>query len=54
MNNRPVTSLLLVSIFILPVMLAFVPVSAEESVEEGWWIETTVDRNGNGIGDMVE
>ncbi len=54
MNNRPVTSLMLVSVFVLPVMLAFVPVSAEETVEDGWWVETTVDRNGNGIGDMVE
>ena len=33
------------------------PVSAEtsnEPSEDGWWVETTVDRNQNKIGDMVE
>ncbi len=33
------------------------PVEIEPSQEEeseGWWVETTVDRDGNGIGDMVE
>ena len=33
------------------------PVEVEPSQEEeseGWWVETTVDRDGNGIGDMVE
>jgi hypothetical protein len=32
------------------------PVTADnlESESDGWWIDTTVDRNGNGIGDMVE
>ena len=33
------------------------PVSAEiteESSGDGWWVETTVDRNQNKIGDMVE
>ncbi len=33
------------------------PVSAEtteESTDDGWWVETTVDRNQNKIGDMVE
>ncbi|MAR94041.1 MAG: hypothetical protein CMA45_03075, partial [Euryarchaeota archaeon] len=29
------------------------PITLEED-EEGWWVNTTVDRNGNGIGDMVE
>jgi subtilisin family serine protease len=38
-------------------MLAFAaPVSAVENTDEpeGWWVNTTVDKNGNGIGDMVE
>ena len=41
--------------FILPTVLATVPVeSSTESEEQGWWVETTVDRDGNGIGDMIE
>ena len=33
-----------------------VPVShtPSQSDEVGWWVNTTVDRNGNGIGDMIE
>lgn len=33
-----------------------VPVShtPSQSGEVGWWVNTTVDRNGNGIGDMIE
>ena len=32
-----------------------VPVSSETvEAEDGWWVSTTVDRNQNGIGDMVE
>ncbi len=33
-----------------------VPVShtPSQSSEVGWWVNTTVDRNGNGIGDMIE
>jgi hypothetical protein len=33
-----------------------VPVShsPQQSDEVGWWVDTTVDRNGNGIGDMIE
>ena len=38
----------------MPVIAAATPVNPEPSEEEGWWVETTVDRNGNGIGDMVE
>ena len=32
------------------------PVEVDSSQEEseGWWVETTVDRDGNGIGDMIE
>ena len=36
---------------------AALPVSiepTEQPSEEGWWVETTVDVNQNGIGDMVE
>ena len=41
--------------FTLPTVLATVPAaSIQESEEEGWWVETTVDRDGNGIGDMIE
>lgn len=38
----------------MPVIAAATPVNSEPSEEEGWWIDTTVDRNGNSIGDMVE
>lgn len=30
------------------------PATMEEGTSSGWWTETTVDRNGNGIGDMIE
>ena len=41
---------------VLPTLAMAMPVPAEqESVEkQDWWIETTLDRNGNGIGDMIE
>jgi hypothetical protein len=41
---------------VLPTLAMAVPVTAQqEDVEEiGWWVDTTVDRNGNGIGDMIE
>ena len=44
------------TMFLLPTVLGTVSVenSATESQEEGWWVETTVDRDGNGIGDMIE
>ena len=55
--NR-LASLVLVLIFLLPTFAALstIPsVIAEESTEQvGWWVDTTVDRNKNGIGDMVE
>ncbi len=37
-------------------MGAVVPVDAEPASQEepGWWVDTTVDRNKNGIGDMIE
>ena len=44
------------TMFLLPTVLATVPVgnSSTEPLEDGWWVETTVDRDGNGIGDMIE
>lgn len=44
------------TMFLLPTVLATVSVenSATEPQEEGWWVETTVDKDGNGIGDMIE
>ena len=44
------------TMFVLPTVLATVSVenTGAEPQEEGWWVETTVDRDGNGIGDMIE
>ena len=41
---------------VLPTLAMAVPVShtPSQSSEVGWWVNTTVDRNGNGIGDMIE
>ena len=41
---------------LLPSLGAIVPADAETVAveEEGWWVDTTVDRNKNGIGDMIE
>ena len=44
-------------IMVAPLLIATVPVSAvddDDSEPVGWWTETTVDRNQNKIGDMVE
>ena len=63
MRNHPMICLLLAATFILPIILAFVTVSAASGTaktethaggEQGWWVDTTVDRNHDGIGDMVE
>ena len=42
--------------FVLPTVLATVSVENTDAdqQEEGWWVETTVDKDGNGIGDMIE
>ncbi len=47
---------LCLSIMVLPTLAMAVPVShtPSQSSEVGWWVNTTVDRNGNGIGDMIE
>ena len=56
--NRPVSIFASVTIllFFMPLVLASVPVTGDitEENEEKWWVNTTVDRNKNKIGDMVE
>ncbi|DAC32338.1 MAG TPA: hypothetical protein D7I05_08240, partial [Candidatus Poseidoniales archaeon] len=60
MTTKAATQRLIVltvlSLLVLPLAMASVSVPAIDSSEEeeGWWVETTVDRDGNGIGDMVE
>ena len=51
-----VISIVLITLMLVPSLAAVVPVQAENSTadEEGWWVDTTVDRNKNGIGDMIE
>ena len=52
---RLTLTFLCLAMFVLPTVLATVPAeSTPESTGEGWWVETTVDRDGNGIGDMIE
>lgn len=48
--------LTVLALLVLPLAIASVSMPSEPlaSEEEGWWVETTVDRDGNGIGDMVE
>ncbi|MDP6864174.1 MAG: S8 family serine peptidase [Candidatus Poseidoniaceae archaeon] len=42
-------------LLVTPMLVATIPVAAEQNEEPiGWWTETTVDRDGNGVGDMVE
>ena len=54
--SRKAITLLCLGIMVLPTlaMAAPVPISTDSSEEVGWWVDTTVDRNGNGIGDMIE
>jgi hypothetical protein len=52
---KRVTTLIALALYLAPILVAIVPVSAESEIEEeGWWSQTTVDRNGDKIGDMVE
>lgn len=53
---RTTLSMLCLSLLLFPALAMAVPVVAAPSSDdsEGWWVETTVDRDGNGIGDMVE
>ena len=41
---------------VLPTLAMAVPESVEQEIveQQDWWMETTLDRNGNGIGDMIE
>ncbi|DAC11321.1 MAG TPA: hypothetical protein D7H86_07690 [Candidatus Poseidoniales archaeon] len=56
--NRPVSIFVSITIllFFMPLVLASVPVTGDqvEENEEKWWVNTTVDKNKNKIGDMVE
>ena len=54
--SRKAITLLCLGIMVFPTLAMAAPVSiAQDSSEEvGWWVDTTVDRNGNGIGDMIE
>ena len=57
MAFRNAMAIFCLTIFLLPTLMMATPVNAETSSddsEEGWWVETTVDRNQNKIGDMVE
>jgi hypothetical protein len=49
-------SVLCLSLLLLPALATAVPIEIQTKDEssDGWWVETTVDRDGNGIGDMVE
>lgn len=53
---RSVLILACMTMFVLPTVLATLSVenSDADQQEEGWWVETTVDKDGNGIGDMIE
>ena len=56
-NYKRIFSLFGLAILLAPLAVAAVPVSAsdnDEEIPQGWWTETTVDRNQNKIGDMVE
>ena len=49
-------SIAMVLIMLMPSLGTIIPVNSEKSdvQEEPWWVDTTVDRNKNGIGDMIE
>ncbi len=54
---RRTFSLLGLFILVAPLLVATIPVSAaidDNDEPQGWWTDTTVDRNQNKIGDMVE
>ena len=56
MSNRSLISMFCLLILVLPMFALATPATADhlEDNRDGWWVNTTVDRNGNGIGDMVE
>ena len=51
-----IVSIVLISLMLIPSLGAIIPADAEmvSQEDEGWWVDTTVDRNKNGIGDMIE
>ncbi len=53
--NRVISTLIL-ALFLLPIIGLLMPVQAQNIIqeEEGWWSQTTVDRDSDGIGDMIE
>ena len=56
-NYRRIFGLFGLAILLAPLAIATVPVSIaddNDDTPEGWWTDTTVDRNQNEIGDMVE
>ena len=56
MMNRTLLSAVCFALMMTPLFASAVPVhlSPDDGEEIGWWVDTTVDRNKNGIGDMVE
>ena len=56
MMNRTLLSAFCFALMMTPLFASAVPVHAspDDGEEIGWWVDTTVDRNKNGIGDMVE
>ena len=56
MMKRTLLSAFCFVLMTLPLLSSAVPVHMEttSTEETGWWVDTTVDRNKNGIGDMVE
>ena len=56
-NYKRIFCLFGLAILLAPLAVATVPISSPIADDEepiGWWTETTVDRNQNKIGDMVE
>jgi len=52
---RSATCMAVMSLMLLPLAVTALPLDVTEvSTDAGWWVETTVDRDGNGIGDMIE
>ncbi len=56
MMKRTLLSAFCFVLMTLPLLSSAVPVhmGTTSTEETGWWVDTTVDRNKNGIGDMVE
>ena len=47
---------LILTMMLMPILVAAIPISSpvNDNTSENWWEDTTVDHDGNGIGDMVE